>query len=52
MRLWHRARELLRTLFQGNRVSRDLDDELTDWIETIADKHRARGASGSAGEAR
>ncbi len=42
-RLWHRVRELLRTLFRARRVSRDLDDELADWVETIAARHRARG---------
>ena len=43
MRLWHRARELMRTLFRSHRVSRDLDDELADWLDTLAARHRARG---------
>ena len=43
MRLWHRARELMRKLFRPRRVSRDIDDELADWLETIAARHRARG---------
>jgi predicted permease len=43
MRLWHRTRELLRTLFRPGRVHRDLDDELADWLETIAARHRERG---------
>src|SRR5262245_16709261 len=45
MRLWHRTRELIRTLFRSARVSRDLDDELSDWLETLAARHRARGVS-------
>ncbi|MEZ5316441.1 MAG: ABC transporter permease [Vicinamibacterales bacterium] len=49
MRHWHRLRELCRTLFRGRRVDRDLDDELHDWVETLAARHRARGAN--AGEA-
>lgn len=43
MRHWHRLRELLRTLFRGGRVDRDLDDELADWVETLAARHRAKG---------
>lgn len=43
MRLWHRARELFRTLFRPTRVSRELDDELTDWMETLASRYRAQG---------
>jgi predicted permease len=42
-RLWHRVRELMRTVFRSKRVNRDLDDELADWVETIAARHRARG---------
>jgi predicted permease len=45
MRLWHRARELMRTLFRPGQVDRDLDDELADWLETLAARYRARGAS-------
>src|SRR5262245_27632172 len=45
MRLWHRARELFRTLFRSNRVSRDLDDELEDWVETLAARHRTGGVT-------
>jgi predicted permease len=33
----------MRTVFRGRRVSRDLDEELADWVETIAARHRARG---------
>jgi putative ABC transport system permease protein len=45
VRHWHRLRELCRTLFRARRVSRDLDDELTDWVETLAARHRAAGRS-------
>ncbi len=43
MRVWHRFRELLRTLFRGTRVRQELDDELADWMETITARHVARG---------
>ena len=43
MRLWHRTRELVLTLFRPNRVNRDLDDELSDWVETLAARHREKG---------
>lgn len=45
MRVWHRFRELLRTLFQGTRVRQDLDDELNDWMETLVARHMASGMS-------
>ena len=43
MRLWHRVRELMRTMLRSRQVSKDLDDELTDWVETLAARHRAKG---------
>lgn len=43
MRWWHRTRELVRTLFRSSRVHRELDDELEDWVTTLAARHRARG---------
>ncbi len=45
MRTWHRLRELLKTLFRGTRVDRDLEDEVDDWVATLAERHRAEGCS-------
>ena len=43
MRLLHRLRLFLRGLVAPTRVDRDLSDELTEWIDELAARHRARG---------
>jgi predicted permease len=43
MRLLHRLRRFLRGLVAPARVDRDLTDELTDWTDELASRHRARG---------
>ena len=47
MRQWYRLRQLLRTLLRSRAVERDLDDELQDWVETLAARHAEKGLSPS-----
>jgi putative ABC transport system permease protein len=49
MRLLHRLRLVVRGLVAPRRVDRDLTDELADWTEELAARHRAAGLT--AGEA-
>jgi predicted permease len=43
VRQWHRFRLLLRALFRRQAVERELDDELREWVETLAERHAAAG---------
>src|SRR5579862_7216843 len=45
MRTIDRLRLFIRSLFRPRQVERDLTDELTDWTEELAGRHRARGAT-------
>jgi predicted permease len=45
MRTLTRLRLALRGVFRRSRLEQDLTDELTDWTEELAERHRARGAS-------
>lgn len=45
MRSWHRLRQWWRTVFRSARVEQELHDELADWVETLAERHRVAGAS-------
>ena len=50
MRLLTRFRHALRSLLFGRRVDRDINDELTDWVETLTERHVGEGLA--AGDAR
>jgi predicted permease len=45
MRRFIRLRHWLRGVFRRRQLDRDLDDELFDWLETLEERHRARGLS-------
>jgi putative ABC transport system permease protein len=43
MRQWLRFQQLIRTVFRGRAIERELDDEVNDWVATLAERHQAAG---------
>lgn len=43
MHLWQRAVRMVRALTRRDALDRDLDDELRDWVDTLAERYQARG---------
>jgi predicted permease len=43
MRVLTRIRHAVRALFRARQVDRDIHDELTDWVETLTERHLAKG---------
>ena len=50
MRILTRLQYAFRSLLFGRRVERDINDELTDWVETLTERHISEGLP--AGDAR